>query len=370
MTTIIIGGGAAGLAAAIRLKQNRKHAEVIVLERLETAGKKLLATGNGRCNITNTAAKNYKETVEFFSSIGLVLREEDGGRVYPYSLKAETVLEALNDACSRLGVEIITECTVSKIDRDLTVYTDRGLFTADRIILAAGGRAQKSLGSDGSGYQLLKSLGHSITPLSPALVQLNSSSRYPRAIKGTRTKCSIRIELDGETAAEEYGEVLFTDYGLSGIAVMNLSETVGRNFALSEPKKCIAVLDLIPEMSKDEIKKHIDKFGSLKGILGTRLSEIIMKQADGSNDRAAQFSKSWRLIITGTKGYDFAQITSGGVPLTEVENFKSKIIKGLYICGEILDLQYACGGFNLDSAWHSGITAADMIAREYSNDKD
>lgn len=368
MTTIIIGGGASGLAAAIRLKQKLNNAEVIVLERLESAGKKLLATGNGRCNITNTAAENYKEVSDFFSSIGLMLKEDSGGRVYPYSLKAETVLEILLDACSRLGVEIITECTAYKIDRDLTVYTDRGIFSADRVIAAAGGKAQKNLGSDGSGYKILQALGHTVTPLSPALVQLKSSSKYPRAIKGTRTKCNIKIELNGEAAAEEYGEVLFTDYGLSGISVMNLSETVGRNFASDKPKKCVAVLDLIPEMNEKGIREYLKKFGSLKGILGTRLSDIIMKQAENNNEKAAKFSKNWRLIITGTKGYDFAQITSGGIPLFEIQNFESKIIRGLYICGEILDLQYECGGFNLDSAWHSGITAADRIAKDYGND--
>lgn len=364
MTTVIVGGGASGLASAIRLKQNNKNTEVIVLERLQSVGKKILATGNGRCNITNTGAKHYKEVLEFFKSIGLVLREDEGGRIYPYSLKSETVLEILLKECNNLKIKIITECNVIDIKKSNDTFilsTEKGTFKANNVIIATGGKAQKNLGSNGSGYDLVKKLGHSVTPLSPALVQLTSSSKYPRAIKGTRTKCNIKIELDGKVAKEEYGEVLFTDYGLSGIATMNLSDTVGKNFALKEPKKCVAILDLIPEMSKSDLISYIKKFGSLTGILGTKLANIISKQADGNNEKCAEFAKNWRLIITGTKGYDFAQITSGGVPLNEVDEFESVKVKNLYICGEILDLQYECGGFNLDSAWHCGIKAADKI---------
>lgn len=360
MTTIIIGGGAAGLAAAIRLKQNSHNEKVIILERLSSPGKKILATGNGRCNLTNVNAAHRAEVSEFFKSIGLAMREEDG-RIYPYSLKAETVLEVLCESCAALGVEIITDCTVRKIDKDLNVYSDKGIFQADNVIAAAGGKAQKNLGSDGSGYELLSALGHSVSPLYPALVQLTSSSKYPRAMKGTRTRCSIKLELDGETVKSETGEVLFTDYGLSGIAVMNLSEAAGKNFSEKNPKKCVAVLDLTPEMSENSLIHHINKFGNLKGILGTKLASIIEKQAQGKPELQAKYAKNWRLIITGTKGFDFAQITGGGIPAREVCEFESKIIKNLYICGELLDLQYPCGGFNLDSAWYSGIKAADKI---------
>lgn len=365
MTAIIVGGGASGLACAIRLKQNNADIKVVVLERLQTAGKKILATGNGRCNITNKSAESYSETVSFFNSIGLMLREDEDGRIYPYSLKAETVLEILLKACDNLGVEIITDCRVTEIEHTkngFKVRTERGDYQADSVAVCTGGKAQRALGSDGSGYELLKNLGHSVTPLSPALVQLTSSSKYPRAIKGTRTKCLVKIEIDGNIADEEYGEVLFTDYGLSGIAIMNLSHIVGNNFAQKTPSKCIAVLDLIPEMNTDEIYSFIEKFGNLTGILGTKLSDIIEKQAGGDPTRMAEFAKNWRLIITGTKGYDLAQITNGGIPLNEVEAFESIIIKNLYICGEILDKQYPCGGFNLDFAWHSGIKTADRIA--------
>lgn len=363
MATIIIGAGAGGLACAIKLKMLKPDESIKVLERLSSAGKKILATGNGRCNLTNKEAANYKEVCCFFNSIGLILRNEEG-RIYPYSLKAETVLNALTDACKRLDIEIITDCEVTKIDKGFTVYGTKGQYKAENIVVCTGGKAQKALGSNGSGYKLLQNLGHSTTPLSPALVQLTSSSKYPRAVKGTRTKCNITIELNGKAVKQEFGEVLFTDYGLSGIAVMNLSYIVSENFAKKQPEKCTAVIDLIPEITEAKLKKHIENFGSLKGILGTALNDIITKQAENNSEKIPVIAKNWRLIITGTKGFDFAQITNGGIPLNEINNFESKIIPNLYICGEILDKQFECGGFNLDFAWHSGIKTAKEIAKK------
>ena len=179
MKTVIIGAGASGLACAIRLKQNIPSARVTVLERLETPGKKILATGNGRCNITNKNAIGYKTAAAFFEGLGLLL-----------------------DKCTELGIKIITDCTAKKILPNLTVLTDRGAFEADFTAVCCGGKAQSALGSNGSGYALLKDLGHSVTPLCPALVQLKSSSRHTRAISGTRAKCRIALELDGNIVGE------------------------------------------------------------------------------------------------------------------------------------------------------------------------
>lgn len=362
MTTIIVGAGASGLACAVRLKQNKPNDEVIILERLSGAGRKILATGNGRCNLSNLKADNHETVTDFFASLGLVTKADDEGRIYPYSNQAATVLESLLEKCSKLGVEIITDCTVEDIDKNLTVTTDKGIFMADNVVVATGGKAQKSLGSDGSGYKLLSRLGHTITDLSPALVQLTSSSKYPRSLKGQRVKCNMAILLDGKKINEEFGEVLFTDYGISGIVAMNLSEPVSDNFSSRHPQKCHAVLDLVPEMTEAELKEHINRFGSLGGILGSRLSSILTAQAQGDATRTAKYAKSWKLIITGTKGFDFAQITKGGARLDEFDGFASKKVTGLYACGEVLDKQFCCGGFNLDFAWYSGIATADKIA--------
>lgn len=364
MTTIIIGAGASGLACAIRLKQNNPEHDVTIIERLSQAGKKILATGNGRCNLTNTASPYYNDVAEFFNSLGLITRVDDEGRVYPYSNQASTVVDLLTEKCIQLGIEVITECTVKSIDRELCIETDKGIYMANNIVIAAGGKAQKALGSDGSGYALLKSIGHTITPVYPALVQITSSSKYPRALKGHRVHCNMSILIDNECAASEAGEVLFTDYGLSGIVTMNLSCFVSRNFADKDPKKCHAVLDLIPDMSEQKIYEYLKKFKTLKGILGTRLADIIYKQAGGDCANQAKYAKSWKLIVTGTKGFDFAQISAGGADTKEFDGFRSKFNSNIYACGEVLDKQFACGGFNLSFAWYSGIKTADQISEQ------
>ena len=366
MTTIIIGAGAGGLACAVRLKQNCSGCSVKVLERMQEPGRKILATGNGRCNLSNVSAPHSSQVVDFFNSIGVITRTDSEGRIYPYSNQASTVLEALTESCEKLGVEIITDCTVERIDSSLCVHTSKGEFYADSVVVAAGGKAQKNLGSNGSGYDLLKSLGHSITPLYPALVQLTSSSKYPRALKGHRVKCRMTVQLDSSDIKSEYGEVLFADYGLSGIVTMNLSDIVSENFAKENPQKCHAVLDLVPDMSQEELERHIKNFGSLKGILGSALADIIEKQASADVHRQAQIAKNWKLIITGTKGFDYAQITGGGAELNEFDHYRSKLVSGLYACGEVLDRQFECGGFNLNFAWFSGITVADEIASLYN----
>ncbi len=366
MTTIIIGAGAGGLACAVRLKQNCPGCSVKVLERMHEPGRKILATGNGRCNLSNVSAPHSSQVVDFFNSIGVITRTDSEGRIYPYSNQASTVLEALTESCEKLGVEIITDCTVERIDSSLCVHTSKGKFYADSVVVAAGGKAQKNLGSNGSGYDLLKSLGHSITPLYPALVQLTSSSKYPRALKGHRVKCRMTVQLDSSDIKSEYGEVLFADYGLSGIVTMNLSDIVSENFAKENPQKCHAVLDLVPDMSQEELERHIKNFGSLKGILGSALADIIEKQASADAHRQAQIAKNWKLIITGTKGFDYAQITGGGAYINEFNHYRSKLVSGLYACGEVLDRQFECGGFNLNFAWFSGITVADEIASLYN----
>lgn len=365
MTTIILGAGASGLACAIRLKQNNSENEVIVLERLSTAGKKILATGNGRCNLSNNAADGCERVLEFFSTLGLVTRADSEGRIYPYSNQAVTVLDILLESCEWLGVQIITDCTAESVDRDMTVTTNQGIFMADNIVIACGGKAQAKLGSDGSGFKILEGLGHTITPLSPALVQLTSPSKYPRQLKGHRVKCNMSILLDNEIAGSEYGEVLFTDYGLSGIVTMNLSHFAGKNFISANPEKCHAVLDLIPEMSAEQLAEYINKYKSLKGILGTRLSAIIEKQAEGNPQKTAEYAKNWKLIINGTKGFDYAQITNGGVKTDEITDYKSDLADNIYICGEIIEGNYPCGGFNLNQAWLSGIAVADKIGENY-----
>lgn len=366
MDVIIIGGGASGISCAIRLKQNNPSCNVTVLEHLDEICKKIYATGNGRCNITNINADNYELTKSFFSSIGLVMRQGGDGRMYPYSNQASTVVEILRNACDEYGVSIVTACDINRVEKigDIyNVYSNKGVFSSEVLILATGGKSQSALGSDGSGYGYAKEFGHCITELSPALVQLKSSSKHCRALKGLRTKCNVKLEINGEARCEEFGELLFAEYGISGIVVMDLSKHISDVKLKSGEEKCIAVLDLVPDMSEEELLEHYNRFNNYIGILPQRLCAILSKQANGNDELIAKYAKSWRIIITGTKGYDFAQITKGGVSLDELnDNNESKLCDNLYIIGELTDNQFNCGGFNLDYAFSSGVKAADDIA--------
>lgn len=371
MNTIIIGGGASGIASAIKIKQNNPNIDVTILEHLEEPLKKIFATGNGRCNIANKNAKHYGEVADFLTSLGLVMREDEEGRMYPYSSQATTVVDILLTTCKNLGIKIINSCEIKRVeylDSLFHIYTNMGIMECDKLVLATGGKSQSPLGSDGSGYTLAKQLGHKITDLSPALVQLKSSSKHCRALKGVRTKCNVKIEVNGEIAGEEFGELLFTDYGISGIVAMNLSRLVNDNRILHSQDKVVAVIDFVPEMREEQLKAHFDKFGSFVGILPQKLCTILAKQAENDGDKMAKYIKSWRIIITGTKGYDFAQITKGGVDNSQLnESNQSTINNNLYIIGELTDNQFECGGYNLTYAFYSGINAANSITNYDKN---
>ncbi len=374
MKTVIIGGGASGIACAVSIKMNMPSAEVTVIEHLDSPCKKLYATGNGRCNITNKNAEGNEITEGFFKSLGLVLRESGEGRVYPYSNQAATVVNILLSACEKYGVKTVSSCNaykVEKIGNQYNTFTDRGVFTSDVLVLATGGQAQKALGSDGSGYALSKMLGHSVTELSPALVQLVSPSKNCRALKGVRTKCNVSIETNKEIVETAFGELLFTDYGISGIVTMDLSHLVNDERLKSGKERTVAVIDFVPNMSQSELEEHIKSFGNLEGILPAKLCSILERQSGGDPVKTASYAKSWRLIITGTKGYSFAQITSGGVPVSELkESCESEINENLYIIGELTDRQFKCGGYNLNFAFLSAVKAAEsIVSKEYGYDK-
>ena len=369
MEAVIIGGGASGIACAIRIKQNNPAADVTVLEHLDGIGKKLYATGNGRCNITNTHAPDFEATKEFLQSLGLVLRESAEGRMYPYSNQAATVVSTFTETCRQLGIRIVTDCTVSHLEKTdglFYIATNYGVFSADVLVLATGGKSQSALGSDGSGYAYARVFGHRITPLAPALVQLTSSSKHCRALKGVRCKCNLALEVNGTVLAEEFGELLFTEYGISGIVAMDLSAHVHDDKLKCGEEKCLAVIDFVPDMSNEELLAHFNRFGTLTGILPAKLCAIFLKQANGDKERAVSFAKSWRLIITGTKGYDFAQITKGGVALDELSDTnESKLCDNLYIVGELTDNQFPCGGYNLNYAISSAVRAADSMTNKH-----
>lgn len=391
---LIIGGGASGLAAAIAAKRTDKAKSVTVLEHLPKVGKKILATGNGRCNLGNLNAAEHAYTnmrfasyaiekygtaslVEFFESTGLYTRADSEGRLYPLSNSAASVLDALRFECENLGVIFCCEEKASEIKKCTDGFTVNGAYKAKNVIVATGGKAAPSQGSDGSGYPLLKSLGHKITALSPSLVQIKTDTAKIKSLKGVRAKASLTLSTGGKSE----GEILFTDYGVSGIAAMDLSR-----FVKPDAKAEISI-DLLPEFSRDKAKEIIIQIANhnpnvsaeqmLGGIVHKAIGTAAIKSSLGFTPQTAgeikpkqaaiiaAELKDFRLRVTGTKSFNDAQVTKGGADVSEFDGrtMMSKKHSGLFACGEVLDVDGACGGFNLAWAFASGRLAGENAAK-------
>ena len=405
---IIIGGGAAGLAAALSARRQDPAAGITVLERLDRVGKKILATRNGRCNLTNSNAspEHYYSSdrsalkramngmtvpvvLDFFASLGLLCQEEDEGRIYPYCKQASMVMDVLLRALERENVDVQCGCTVTAISRSRGKFAlktaDGKVLPADAVILTAGGKAAPKLGSDGSGFVLAQSLGHRCTPLYPALVALKCDMNLHGGLKGIRAEAGLTLMAGEYRLGVEAGEVQFTEYGLSGIPIMQLS---GRLSRLRKGEKCTALVDLFPNWQPEALFRMLktrqaqDRGGTLETLLlGTihkRLAYAVLKAAglqplsrsaaslsNAELHRLADTLKAWPFAVTGTQGWDTAQVTGGGIPLAEVDTdtMMSKLQHGLYLAGEVLDVVGDCGGYNLHWAWCSGIRAGQAAAK-------
>lgn len=389
---LIIGGGASGLAAAIQAKRTNGSKSVAVLERLPRVGKKILATGNGRCNLGNLNSDTHAYSnagfvkpvfdmfgaaslISFFESMGLYTRADSEGRLYPLSNTAASVLDALRFECERLGVELLCDTAAENIRKEKG-FIINSEFLSETVIIACGGKASPSQGSDGSGYPLLKVLGHSVTRLSPALVQLVTDTAKIKALKGVRTSAVLSLSTGGTVK----GEILFTDYGISGIAAMDLSRFV-KNDEKAEVK-----IDLLPELDFAQAKaavvgvvKRNPMLGGeyvLGGLLPKALGTAVIKSALGfvpssageiseaAAKRIVLEMKNFTLTLKGTKSFNDAQITRGGADVRQFDSktLMSEKVDGLYACGEILDVDGACGGFNLAWAFSSGRLAGKSAA--------
>ncbi len=413
MDITIIGGGASGMAAAIAAA--REGANVTIFEKEARVGRKLLATGNGKCNYSNTnyegriynegsedfvdkvlKAVSPEETLAFFKDLGIYPRFESEGRVYPASEQAASVVDALRFELDRLpNIEVINSHWIKGIVRR---EATGGFFTvshqnmrkhADRVIIACGGRAGSQYGCEGDGFVLAEAQGHSLVEPKPALVQLTCSEKYFTGLKGVRAKGEVTLLVkgkDGEIVpvGSEKGEIQFTETGISGICVFDLS---GRANRAMEEGSCAVVIDLFPELSvhdfvvmmKDRLEKskHKSCENFLNGLINKKLIPVILKESGIKKieARASEITqeqlksicrmlKQWRVGITGSKSWNDAQTTSGGIKLEEVnpETMESKLQKGLFFAGEVLDVDGRCGGYNLQWAWSSGILAGQKAA--------
>ena len=402
---LVIGGGAAGLMSAISASE--AGASVTVLEAGEQAGKKILATGNGKCNFTNRnmaeecfRSKNpekarqilyrfgAEETIVFFRELGIAVRDRNG-YLYPRSEQAASVRAALISRAEELGVRFLYNQKVKELcleKKGIQAVTANGRHLTDAAILATGGKAAPKTGSDGSGLMMAEALGHLVIPPVPALVQLTASGFPFSKVSGVRAQARVTIKTGRKVLAGDTGEVQLTDYGLSGIPVFQVSRFAAE--ALADRRDVEAALDFFPEMTKEELgleyrlrrERHPgwNSASFLNGLLPDKLSAALLSGAgiskkdtwkeipDKKLQKLANESKELTVKITGTKGFDAAQVTAGGVALDEIDERTcgSRILPGLYFAGEILDVDGICGGYNLQWAWTTGYLAGRAAAGE------
>lgn len=391
MTTLIIGAGASGMIAALTAA---KRGQVILLERQARFGRKLLSTGNGRCNLTNLdlSLRHYhgadaafcrpalaqfgsEQTLDFFHALGLLTTVQQDGRVYPLSDSANSVLDVLRlhlEQNERVSIQ--TGCEIRALSRKkgrFLAQSDVGEFSGDCAIICAGGAAGSKLGGTDMGYRLLESFGHRRTALHPALVQLKTAPDYVRALKGVR--CPVRARFG---AQERLGELQFTEFGVSGPVIFELSREV------SVAGRGMLVLDLLPQIEPDALcalvaqrcaaLPQLPAEDLLTGMLHNRLGRTLLRVCGLSaqtpcgdlGDCAAlcRLIKHWELPVLGTMGFDAAQVTVGGIRTDEFdpETLQSRRCPGLYAAGEVLDIDGDCGGYNLQWAWSSGYLAGQL----------
>ena len=401
MKIIVVGGGASGIVASIFSKNNDN--EVIVLEKNSKPLKKLLLTGNGKCNYFNDDFSfehycssdidfvknvinddNKKRVLDFFLSIGVVPRIRNG-YYYPNSNQAYSVYNSLLKEASLHGVEIKYDTTVLNIVKNdkFIVNTNNGDYECDKVIISTGGKSYSKTGSSGDGYLFGSSFGHRVNDIYPGLVQLVSSDKFLKDLSGVRSDVCVSLLCNGNVIKSEVGEIQFTDYGISGICVFNLSNYVGKlinkgvsvkiNFFNSFNINDVpSMIDFLDSYNKKVCNRTITEL--LEGFLNYKIVNVILKlcsiDSNCSWDSLSDFEKknlcnhlvSFNINIIDTKGYDNAQVSVGGISLDDINNnFESKIVSGLYFTGEVLDVTGDCGGYNLGFAFLSGMVAGSDI---------
>ncbi len=395
----VIGAGASGLIAAISAKQ--QGADVYILERNLKAGKKILATGNGRCNFTNVDAteNNYNhpdfvkqifeqfnpdKTIKYFESLGIVPKIEDEGRTYPYSEQASSILEVLLYEIDRLRISVIYDAFVEDIKAHKNGYmikTKNKVYEANKVIVSTGGSALPRSGSDGNGYALAKKLGHKITNVFPSLVKLELNYPHLKQMDGVKVKAKAELIYNNQSIHQEYGDVLFTKFGISGPTILQISRKA--NALLEEKQTLYIKVTLINDLKVIDIitlfRNLIDKpiEIALLGLIPKKLIHPLLKEARINNFQVKVSNLpgkdlktlidllfDWRFLITKSKGFDDAQVTAGGIDISQVNQMtlESNLYKGIYFTGEVLDIDGLCGGYNLQWAWSSGFVAGKYAA--------
>jgi predicted Rossmann fold flavoprotein len=377
----VVGGGAAGMAAAVSAASRARRpadaagaARVLCLERNDEPGRKLLVAGNGRCNFSNVACADFDAVSRFFRALGLLARQEADGRVYPHAGQAAVVRDALREEMSRRGVVLRCGAPVRTLRRaaegsvgtpargGFEMETEDGvLFRAERLVVATGGKAGPQYGCFGDGYAFARHFGHSVVSPLPALVRMVCAEEERgrlRALKGVRVRCAAALWIGNAPAGRSSGEAQFTEDGLSGICVLDLSRHLRGK---TRDAACKIAFDFAPEVEERTLEELLAEKRSafLAGVVPAKLAALIEAETKGNARAAARLLKRMEFSVAGTKGWKEAQVTSGGVPLDEVDadTMESKLVRGLFFAGEVLDYDGVCGGFNLNHAFLTGMKA-------------
>lgn len=400
----IIGAGASGLISSILLA--KKGFNVTVFEKNSKVGRKILATGNGRCNISNKDLSlnnffssqknfpiyaveqfNYRVFENFFNNIGLTLIQENGTKIYPMSLQASSVTDILYNEAKQNGVKFIFDCFIQDIqyiDKKYEIGIENKKYYSSKLIIATGSSAMKKLGSSDSGYGIAKSFHHNIIQPFASLVQLVSDDKSLYRLSGVKTNSNIKLYVNNKEIKSLSGDILFTNYGVSGNAILELSRDV--SLAKLQKKKIEVLVDIIPNIDKNkfisilEKRKELLKYKEinylLESIINKKLIPFIYSKLNIAKTKIyieqlskkdlidiAFYMKNIKINITDTKGFENAEVVAGGVDVKDIydRTMESKLQKGLYFCGEVLDVDGACGGYNLHWAWASGFVCANSI---------
>ena len=409
---VIVGGGASGLFAAIALKKMvGDNANITIVERLERVGKKVLATGSGKANFSNSQLKStnynhphfvnklfkdfgYKETIKFFNELGLLTVEGSEGRVYPKSESSSSLLDVMRNKIRSLGIE--EKCNfdvkrIVKLKNQYSVENTRGIkLIADYVIMAAGGTSTRVLGSNGTGYAILKNLKVKITDVEPGLVGIKTDEQSVKGLEGIRAKAKVRLytKKAKEHVWENEGEIQFKVGGMSGIVIMEMASKISRMNITGELRASYFVVDICPEISKEELtnilvnrKQELNDYTNANFLIGMfhkKLAASILKKSKvdvvgyvkdmttKDIDRIVKVIKECPFVIKGLDSFDKSQVTVGGVDIKEIvqETMEIRKLPNMYVCGEIIDIDGDCGGFNLQWAWTSAYTASKAIAKK------
>lgn len=398
----IIGGGASGLAAAIKAKETAPAAEVALIEKMNEPAKKLSASGNGRGNLSNRKCDSCAEVLEFFSQVGIAVRMDDEGRIYPYSEEAKSVAVSLAKKAERLGVEMILNTEVSDVEADRDKDGGFRIFVCDGkdeargwqlraglVLIATGGKSFAAYGSTGDGQKMARKAGHTVTPLIPALTAIEVKEDIKR-LKGVRAKARVSLFKSGDMLFCEDGEIQFREDSISGICVMNMSSLlpVSERGQLSNPmEECRITVNFVPDLETPRLlgflKAEAAGAGaSAEDMLATLVKKPLIREIlfrTGIEPSAAGAGltmtdimeianglRTFELSPQGRKGWKEAQVTKGGVALEEIDmnTMESKLIPGLYFAGEVTDYDGPCGGYNLNYAWITGIKAGKAMAEQ------